>query len=203
MNLRSTIQAQGWAFPRRSSARVRGVSRGPETVNSNSLATAPLPARSTSTAAHFLMVGPGGSAHPTALGANTTPTPRDININGGTFNVIGGDYDASATTMQYNIGPAGGTIRSTLGSQIIINDGSTTGLTPTQLRGSGDLTFTGGGRYALNGNTPQSRASRGIRRSMAASSLPGMRMHSADAGSRRSRSNRAARSSTTPASVRV
>lgn len=80
---------------------------------------------------------------------------RGLNLNGGTFAVVGGDYDLAINTFQVNVGPAGGTVRSVLGSQISINDGNTTGLSPTQFAGSGDLTLAGGGRYTFSGGVPQ------------------------------------------------
>lgn len=99
------------------------------------------------------IVGPGGTTHPTALGSSIGP--RNLNINGGTFEVVGGNYDSGATNMFYVIGSAGATIRSTLGSTIIINDGrGGAAQSPYQLSGSGDLTFTGGGRYTLTGGAP-------------------------------------------------
>jgi autotransporter-associated beta strand protein len=97
------------------------------------------------------IVGPGGTTHPNALG--NAAGPRNLNINGGTFEVLGGNYDSGATNMFYVIGPAGATVRSTLGSTIIINDGSNS-QSPFQLSGPGDLTFTGGGRYTLTGGAP-------------------------------------------------
>lgn len=101
------------------------------------------------------IVGTGGT-HPTALGSATGP--RNINLNGGTFESIGGDYDPGVGTMQFVIGTGGGTIRSTLGANITINDATAPGLVPpAQLAGPGDLTFTGGGRYNLSGGTPQFR----------------------------------------------
>jgi fibronectin-binding autotransporter adhesin len=92
------------------------------------------------------IVGPGGTNHPNALGS--AAGPRNLNINGGTFEVVGGDYDSGAGNMFYVIGPAGGTVRSTLGSTITINDGV------GQFSGPGDVTFTGGGRYAMTGGNP-------------------------------------------------
>ena len=96
------------------------------------------------------IVGPGGTTHPTALGS--AGGPRNLNINGGTFEVVGDTYDPGATNMYYVIGAAGGTVRSRLGSTIFINDGG--GAAPGQLSGAGDLLFTGGGRYSLSGGTP-------------------------------------------------
>ncbi len=100
------------------------------------------------------IVGTGGG-HPTALGSGTGP--RNIHLNGGTFQSIG-DYDLVANTVQFVIGSGGGTIRSALGGNISINDATAPGLVPpAQLSGPGDLTFTGGGRYTLSGGTPQFR----------------------------------------------
>lgn len=97
------------------------------------------------------IVGPGGTTHPAALGSASGP--RNINVNGGTFESVGGDYNPGATNMYFVIGSAGGTIRSSLGANITLDDGG--GAAPGQLSGSGDLTFTGGGRYGLGtGGTP-------------------------------------------------
>ncbi len=91
------------------------------------------------------IVGPGGTAHPAGLGANSF---RTMTLNGGALEVVGGDYDPGTGNIQFAIGSAGGTFRSKLGATITINDG------PAQLSGSGDVTFTGGGRYALSGGAP-------------------------------------------------
>ncbi len=99
------------------------------------------------------IVGPGGTNHPNALGTSTGP--RNLNINGGTFEVVGGDYDSGATNMYYVIGSAGATIRSTLGSIIHINDGlGGAAVSPFQLSGAGDITFSGGGRYNMANGAP-------------------------------------------------
>ena len=79
------------------------------------------------------------------MGSNTF---RSLFLNGGTLESVGGDWDPGTGNIQLVIGSAGGTIRSVLQSQVSINDG------PAQLTGSGDLTFTGGGRYNLTGGTP-------------------------------------------------
>ena len=79
------------------------------------------------------------------MGSNTF---RSLFLNGGTLESVGGDWDPGTGNIQLVIGSAGGTIRAVLQSQVSINDG------PAQLTGSGDLTFTGGGRYNLTGGTP-------------------------------------------------
>jgi autotransporter-associated beta strand protein len=85
------------------------------------------------------IVGPGGTAHPAALGVNGLG--RDIVINGGTFRVLG-DYDPGINSMEVVVGQGGGTIRMDFGGAIILNDAG-------QLSGPGDLTLTGGGRYTI------------------------------------------------------
>jgi len=106
---------------------------------------------------------PGGIAVPGVLGGSVAGGNRLININGGAFGVLSdwdlNDWDGGAAgvqSYQFNIGPAGGTLRALYGSSLIINDGSaTTAGADQQLQGSGDLTFSGGGRYNLTGGTPQ------------------------------------------------
>lgn len=97
-----------------------------------------------------MLVVPAPGAHPNALGGSVVNANRLINLNGGGFEALGdydlNDYDGTTTgvqSMQFAIGPAGGTFRSRFGN-LIINDAG-------QLQGSGDVTFTGGGRYSLNG----------------------------------------------------
>ena len=91
------------------------------------------------------IVGPGGTTASAALGDAFN---RTMNINGGTFEVVGNDYDPGAGTMQFVVGLGGGTIRTTLGAQITVNDAN-------QLSGAGDLTYTGGGRYRMQAGTPR------------------------------------------------
>ena len=91
------------------------------------------------------IVGPGGTNHPAALGANSF---RTMTLNGGALEVVGGDYDPGTGNIQFAIGSAGGTFRSSLGAIISINDG------PAQLTGSGNVTFTGGGRYFMSAGAP-------------------------------------------------
>lgn len=105
---------------------------------------------------------PGAPAFPGTLGASVVAGNRLINVNGGSFGILSdwdiNDWDgvtAGIQSLQFNIGPAGGTLKTLFGSNLIINDGSTTPGVATQLMGSGDLTFTGGGRYSLSGGTPQ------------------------------------------------
>lgn len=87
------------------------------------------------------IAGTGGT-HPGALGSQVGQ--RNILLNGGTFSVLG-DYDLNVNggqQMQIVAGTNGGTVRNQYGT-IILNDAG-------QLSGSGDLVFTGGGRYALS-----------------------------------------------------
>jgi hypothetical protein len=98
---------------------------------------------------------------PGTLGAAVAGN-RLLNVNGGTFSILN-DWDINdwngaggIQSFQVNIGPAGGTLKTLFGSTLNINDGSTTPAgADQQLRGSGDLTFTGGGRLLLSGGTPQ------------------------------------------------
>jgi autotransporter-associated beta strand protein len=105
---------------------------------------------------------PGAPAFPGTLGASVVGGNRLININGGSFGILAdwdiNDWDAATAgiqSLQFNIGPAGGTLKTLFGSNLIINDGSATPGVATQLMGSGDLTLTGGGRYSLSGGAPQ------------------------------------------------
>ena len=98
------------------------------------------------------IVGPGGVTHPTTLGALGA---RNINVNGGTFELVGGDFDPGAGGLQFAIGSAGGTLRSSLGATFTVNDAN-------QLSGSGDLTLTGGGRYAFNASVNYSNFTGGV-----------------------------------------
>ncbi len=90
------------------------------------------------------IVGPGGTAASPALGSSF----HTMNINGGTFQVVGNDYDPGAGTLQVVVGPASGTIRTVLGAQISLND-------LNQFDGSGDITFTGGSRFRMQAGTPR------------------------------------------------
>ena len=98
------------------------------------------------------IVGPGGTTHPVALGANLI---RTMTLNGGALESVGGDYDPGTGNIQFVIGGNGGTFRSRLGAQISINDGNASGLQTTQLFGSGDIVFEGGGRYRMQAGTPR------------------------------------------------
>jgi fibronectin-binding autotransporter adhesin len=86
------------------------------------------------------IVGPNGTAHPTALGAATA---RNLNLNGGAFSVLTGDYDPNLNTTQVVIGAGGGELNVGRG-QLMLNDA-------TQLSGSGDLVKSGGGRLLVGG----------------------------------------------------
>ncbi len=97
---------------------------GPVNINSGTLA----------------IVGPGGTVHPAVLGA--TGASRNINLNGGTFRVLG-DFDPGASSMQVVVGSSGGAIRMSYGGTIILNDAN-------QFQGVGDLLLTGGGRYTIS-----------------------------------------------------
>ena len=106
---------------------------------------------------------PGAPGFPGTLGASVVGGNRLINVNGGTFGILAdwdiNDWDggtAGIQSFQINIGSAGGTLKTLFGAQLQINDGSTTAAgADQQLRGSGDLTFAGGGRLNLSGGTPQ------------------------------------------------
>lgn len=94
---------------------------------------------------------PGGVVTPGVLGGSLVNANRAININGGALAILSdwdlNDYDlvtAGTQSMQFAIGSGGGTLQALYGSNLIINDAG-------QLSGPGDLTFSGGGRYSLNG----------------------------------------------------
>ncbi|WP_211325472.1 beta strand repeat-containing protein [Roseimicrobium gellanilyticum] len=99
------------------------------------------------------IVGPGGTADPTALGAAGA---RTVTLNGGTFSVIAGAYDPGANTKAFVIGPDGGTLhvgggdavlpQSLLSGVMTLNDAS-------QLSGTGTLIKTGSGRLILGTQT--------------------------------------------------
>jgi fibronectin-binding autotransporter adhesin len=98
---------------------------------------------------------------PGTLGAGAA-SGRLLNLNGGTFSILNdwdiNDFNGAAgnQSIQVNIGSGGGTLKALFGSTLNINDGAATTTSPEQqLRGSGDLTFTGGGRLLLSGGTPQ------------------------------------------------
>ncbi|RYD76402.1 MAG: hypothetical protein EOP84_16935, partial [Verrucomicrobiaceae bacterium] len=86
--------------------------------------------------------------HPTALGAHTGN--RNININNGTFRILGG-YDLNLNggqQMQFVVGSGGATLETLFGggsdsnSTLTLNDAG-------QLSGSGDILFRGGGRLTI------------------------------------------------------
>ncbi|RYD81095.1 MAG: hypothetical protein EOP84_11480, partial [Verrucomicrobiaceae bacterium] len=101
-----------------------------------------------------MLTVPGAVQHPGPLGNIQFGANRLITINGGAFQALGdydlNDYDTTTggiQSMQFSIGSAGGTLRAQYGA-LVINDAG-------QLQGSGDVLFTGGGRYALNGTGTQ------------------------------------------------
>ena len=104
---------------------------------------------------------PGAPGFPGTLGA-AVPGNRLLNLNGGAFGILNdwdiNDWDGAGgiQSLQVNIGPAGGTLKMLFSSALNVNDGSTTSAgADQQLRGSGDLTVTGGGHLNLTGGTPQ------------------------------------------------
>lgn len=94
------------------------------------------------------------STHPTALGGQIGT--RNININGATLRLVGG-YDlnvVSGQQMQLVIGGSGATIQTEFGGTSGANGATDTNGTLVindagQLSGSGDIVFTGGGRYTV------------------------------------------------------
>ncbi len=109
------------------------------------------------------LIVPGGIGTPGVLGAAPGGGQhRLININGGGFGITSdwdiNDFDVAPGNQSYqlNIGPAGGTLLALYGANFNINDGSATSTgAEQQLRGSGDLTLAGGGRYNFTAGTPQ------------------------------------------------
>jgi fibronectin-binding autotransporter adhesin len=105
---------------------------------------------------------PAAPTFPGTLGTSIGGGNRLVNLNGGTFGVMGdwdlNDWDTGAggvQSLQFNVGPAGGTLKTFFGGNLTINDGSATAGVATQLMGNGDLTLTGGGRFTLSAGTPQ------------------------------------------------
>ncbi len=97
---------------------------------------------------------------PGALGGSLVNANRLITLNGGTFSVASGDYDlndydgvtAGVQSMQFLVGPGGGTLHSGNG-QLLINDTAQLGGSG-QLMGSGDLHIAGGGRVSIDNSFP-------------------------------------------------
>ena len=78
-------------------------------------------------------------AEPTTglLGAGVTGTPRQIILNGGTFQLSSGVFNPNANTNLFQVGTAGGTLSLGAGAVMRLDDAG-------QLAGGGDLTFNGG-----------------------------------------------------------
>jgi len=85
----------------------------------------------------------GGSAYDRAepatgpLGAGVTVTPRQIILNGGTFQLSSGVFNPNANTNLFQVGTAGGTLALGASAALRLDDAG-------QLTGGGDLTFTAG-----------------------------------------------------------
>ncbi|MGV3533931.1 MAG: beta strand repeat-containing protein [Chthoniobacteraceae bacterium] len=94
------------------------------------------------------IVGPGGTTHPGGLGIGSGS--RQINLNGGTFSVLAGNYDPNPATVGFVVNEGGGTFNirdNATGGSLLINDGA-------QISGTGDLRLTGGGRLVINAGYP-------------------------------------------------
>jgi len=78
-------------------------------------------------------------AEPTTgpLGAGVTGTPRQIILNGGTFQLSSGVFNPNANTNLFQVGTAGGTIAVGANAALRLDDVG-------QLAGGGDVTFNGG-----------------------------------------------------------
>ena len=93
----------------------------------------------------------GGSAYDRAepttgpLGAGVTGTPRQIILNGGTFQLSSGVFNPNANTNLFQVGTAGGTLALGANAALRLDDVG-------QLTGGGDLTFTAasGGVFTLS-----------------------------------------------------
>jgi MYXO-CTERM domain-containing protein len=85
----------------------------------------------------------GGTAYDRAepatgpLGAGVTVTPRQIILNGGTFQLSSGVFNPNANTNLFQVGTAGGTLSVGANAALRLDDAG-------QLTGGGDLTFTAG-----------------------------------------------------------
>ena len=85
----------------------------------------------------------GGSAYDRAepatgpLGAGVTGTPRQIILNGGTFQLSSGVFNPNANTNLFQVGTAGGTIAVGANAALRLDDAG-------QLAGGGDVIFNGG-----------------------------------------------------------
>ena len=71
------------------------------------------------------------------LGAGVTVTPRQIILNGGTFQLSSGVFNPNANTNLFQVGTAGGTLALGANAALRLDDAG-------QLTGGGDLTFTAG-----------------------------------------------------------
>jgi len=71
------------------------------------------------------------------LGAGVTVTPRQIILNGGTFQLSSGVFNPNANTNLFLVGTAGGTLSVGANAALRLDDAG-------QLTGGGDLTFTAG-----------------------------------------------------------
>lgn len=100
------------------------------------------------------------AASPSTIGSSVMNGNRVINLNGGTFAMLGGGWDlndwdtvtAGVQSIQFNIGSAGGTLYSGNGDLLINDTAQVNG--GSQLMGSGDLRIAGGGRVLIDNAFP-------------------------------------------------